>query len=124
MKSLLNIFRLKCLVCHKGELLQTQPIFFFKLIRVRESCTNCKTRFKLESAFTVVYVCFLSFGSILMMATTLIYWLWSNPFSILYCFLWTVGVVLIFNSYINALSKLIWANFSFKYNSKLEQSED
>lgn len=125
MKSLLNIFRLKCPVCHKGEFLQTQPRFFFKLIRVRESCTNCKTRFKIEPSFYYgsMYVSY-ALGVFLMMATTLIYWLWSNPFSVLHCFLWIVGVVLILNSYINAWSKLIWANFFFKYNSKQEQSED
>ncbi|RPG69750.1 MAG: DUF983 domain-containing protein [Flavobacteriaceae bacterium TMED120] len=125
MKSLLNIFRLKCPVCHKGEFLQTQPRFFFKLIRVRESCTNCKTRFKIEPSFYYgsMYVSY-ALGVFLMMATTLVYWLSSNPFSVLHCFLWIVGVVLILNSYINTWSKLIWANFFFKYNSKQEQSED
>ena len=84
-----------------------------------------KTRFKIEPSFYYgsMYVSY-ALGVFLMMATTLIYWLWSNPFSVLHCFLWIVGVVLILNSYINAWSKLIWANFFFKYNSKQEQSED
>ena len=63
-KIALEYFRLKCPVCNKGEFLQTQPLFFFKLIRVRESYTNCKTRFKIEPAFTMVYECFLSFRGI------------------------------------------------------------
>ena len=124
MNSLLNIFRLKCPVCHEGEFLESRPRLVFKFIRVRESCPTCKIRLKIEPSFYYgsMYVAY-ALGVFIMMVTTAIYWTLSDSFSVLYCFLWITGILVLLNSYINAWSKSIWASFFFKYNPRLAASK-
>jgi len=51
MLTLINIFRLKCPVCGKGEFLESRPRLFFKIIRVRDRCSSCQTGLKIEPSF-------------------------------------------------------------------------
>ena len=115
--TLVNIFRLKCPVCYRGEFLESRPRLFFKVIRVRGRCSNCQTRLKIEPSYYYgsMYVAY-ALGVGLMMITTFIYWSLSSSFSVLYCFLWIVGILLVLNAYLNAWSKAIWASFFFKKN--------
>ena len=124
MNTLLNIFKLKCPVCHQGEFLESRPRLLFKFIRVRETCPSCKTRLKIEPSFYYgsMYVAY-ALGVFIMMVTTGVYWAISDTFSVLYCFLWITGILLLFNSYINAWSKSIWASFFFKHKPNVVASK-
>jgi hypothetical protein len=125
MKKLLSIFRLQCPCCHKGEFLESPPRPLFKIIRVREQCTHCPTRFKIEPSFYYgsMYVAY-ALGVALMLGVTLIYWVLSDSFSVGTAFLWISGILLIVSPYLNAWSKLIWANLFFHYQPDLKKKND
>ena len=79
--TLVNLYRLGHPVCYRGEFLESRPHLFFKVIRVRDRCSNCQTRLKIEPSFYYgsIYVTF-ALGVGLMLITTIIYWSLSNSF--------------------------------------------
>lgn len=112
-----SILPIKCPQCHKGNFL-VHPVYnFLKLTRVRETCEHCGLHYKIEPSFYYgsMYVAY-ALGVAVMVATTLVYWLLSDAFSVLTSFLWVLGVLSILGPFINGYSKIIWANFFFKYN--------
>jgi hypothetical protein len=68
-----------------------------------------------------MYVAY-ALGVALMLGVTLVYWLFSERFSVIAAFLWITGILLIVSPYLNAWSKLIWANFFFRYNPDLNNN--
>ncbi len=123
MNTLLSILQLRCPVCHEGAFLESRPRPLFKIIRVREQCNHCQTKFKIEPSFYYgsMYVAY-ALGVALMLGVTLVYWLFSERFSVIAAFLWITGILLIVSPYLNAWSKLIWANFFFRYNPDLNKN--
>ena len=89
--------------------------------KVRKQCTCCGLQYSMEPSFYFgsMYVAY-GIGVGLMIATTAIsYWISTN-FSFLKTF-YAIGIVMAFlGPYINALSKISWANmfFSYKEGSK------
>ena len=120
MQTLLSIFRLKCPKCHQGEFLENRPRPIFRLIRVREQCPVCQTRFKIEPSFYYgsMYVAY-ALGVAVMGALSVLYYLVSPEFSVLQLFMLIVGVLIVLGPYLNAWSKTIWANFFFSYDPSM-----
>lgn len=79
-----------------------------------------KQSLRLNPVFiTAMYVAY-ALGVALMLGVTLVYWLFSERFLVIAAFLSITGILLIVSPYLNAWSKLIWANFFFHYDSDLK----
>jgi len=70
-----------------------------------------------------MYVAY-ALGVALMLGVTLLYWVLSDSFSVGAAFLLISGILLIVSPYLNAWSKLIWANFFFHYQPDLKKKTD
>ena len=119
-----SILLLKCPKCHKGEFLDKKPRLFWSWVRVKDSCDNCQSPFKIEPSFYYgsMYVAY-ALGVAVTGIIAALYYLVTSNFSVVRLFFLIVGVLLILNPYLNAWSKNIWANFFFSYDNKLAQTK-
>ena len=114
--KLLSILKLKCPQCRKGNLLVGNPYRLSHFNKVNESCPHCKLNFKIEPSFFYgsMYVSYgLGVGiSIAIYLTLLLLGLAKGM--IQNFIIISIGLILLM-PYINALSKVIWAGFFFKF---------
>lgn len=112
---------LKCPRCRKGNLLVGYPYQLRKFNKVNENCPYCDLNFKIEPSFFYgsMYVSY-ALGVAISIAVYLLMLLTEMAGGVLRNFLIIVFVLVVLMPYINALSKVIWANFFFKYDPKYE----
>lgn len=113
-----SILLLRCPQCHEGKFLEKSPYDLTSFTKVRKQCNCCGLHYSIEPSFYFgsMYVAY-GIGVALMVATTVLsYWMLED-FSFLKTFLAICVVMFILGPYINALSKIIWANFFFSYKN-------
>jgi len=111
-----SIIPIRCPRCHKGKFLKTSVYDLSRFTTVRNQCDCCGLKYRLEPSFYFgsMYVAY-GLGVTLMVITTLISYLISSTFSFLATFVFICIVLTLLGPYINALSKIIWANMFFSY---------
>ena len=120
-----SILLIHCPQCHKGKFLENAPYNFSKFTKVRKQCASCGLQYSMEPSFYFgsMYVAY-GIGVALMIATTAVsYWV-STTFSFLKTFFAICAVMAVLGPYINALSKIIWANMFFSYKEGSEDVKD
>lgn len=117
--KLKSILQLKCPRCHQGKFLAQKVYDFSAFTTVRSSCSVCILNYRMEPSFYTgsMYIAY-ALGVLLMLLITGLNYLLFTPFSFLRTF-WSIVIVLVLLSpYLNALSKIIWANLFFHYDPK------
>ena len=111
-----SIIPIRCPQCHKGKFLKTFVYDLSRFTAVRNQCDCCGLKYRLEPSFYFgsMYVAY-AVGVALMVIITLISYVISSTFSFLTTFVSICIVMVLLGPYINALSKIIWANMFFSY---------
>lgn len=117
--KLYSILKIKCPQCHEGAFLERKVYDFSAFTKVRKSCPNCGLNYHVEPSFYYgsMYVAY-ALGVAIMVAMVILNFLLFEAFSFLRTFGMVVGGVIITAPLMNALAKIIWANFFFHYNPK------
>lgn len=117
--KLYSILKIKCPQCHEGAFLERKVYDFSAFTKVRKSCPNCGLNYHVEPSFYYgsMYVAY-ALGVAIMVAMVVLNFLLFEAFSFLRTFGMVVGAVIITAPLMNALAKIIWANFFFHYNPK------
>ncbi len=117
--KLYSILKIKCPQCHEGAFLERKVYDFSAFTKVRKSCPNCGLNYHVEPSFYYgsMYVAY-ALGVAMMVAMVILNFLLFEAFSFLRTFGMVVGAVIITAPLMNALAKIIWANFFFHYNPK------
>ncbi|NDE28925.1 MAG: DUF983 domain-containing protein [Flavobacteriia bacterium] len=123
MKKLISILFLKCPRCRKGKLLQGHPYQLKHFNKVNASCSHCRLHYKIEPSFFYgsMYVSY-GLGVGLSIAVFLLLYLLGLTKNVLPPFLIITGILILLMPYINALSKVIWANLFFTYRVESNKS--
>ena len=117
LSALISILKLKCPRCRKGNLLIQHPYHLKYYNKVNDTCPHCKLHFKIEPSFFYgsMYVSY-GLGVAISIAIYLLLLLFGLARGIVTNFIViSISLVFIMPS-INALSKVIWAGFFFKYD--------
>lgn len=117
-KKLISILFLKCPRCRKGKLLKSHPYQLKYFNKVNNSCSYCSLQFKIEPSFFYGSM-YISYGlgvGISLIVFVLLYIMGITK-NALTPFFTITGILILLMPYINALPKVIWANFFFSYNS-------
>ncbi|MDB2702222.1 DUF983 domain-containing protein [Flavobacteriaceae bacterium] len=120
--KLKSILPIKCPRCHQGKFLQRKVYDFSGFTSVRKKCPVCALNYHMEPSFYFgsMYVAY-GLGVAVMITLIIFDHLFFNSFSFLRTF-WSILIVLIVLApYLNALSKIIWANLFFKYDPKWKE---
>ena len=123
--KLYSILRLKCPQCHQGAFLEGHPYNLSKMNRVRSSCPECGLNYKIEPSFYYgsMYVSY-GVGVAVGIAVFLLIRIFGLELSTGETFAAIVAALVLLMPWIGAVSKVIWANFFFKYDpnkSKLKK---
>lgn len=117
--KLYSIFTGTCPVCHKGKLYQNRnPYILTEALKMNERCSHCKTKYKIEPSFFygAMYV---SYGLGVAVAIAVFI---TSYFIIgmgrLESFYVIVGTLVILLPIILRLSRNIWINFFFKFDTE------
>ena len=118
-KKLYSILKIKCPQCHEGAFLERKVYDFSAFTKVRKSCPNCELNYHVEPSFYYgsMYVAY-ALGVAIMVAMVILNFLLFEAFSFLRTFGMVVVAVIVSSPLMNALAKIIWANFFFHYNPK------
>lgn len=122
LSALISILKLKCPRCRKGNLLMQNPYQLKQFNKVNDSCPHCKLHFKIEPSFFYgsMYVSY-GLGVAISITIYLLLLLLRLARGIATNFI-VISICLVFlMPYINALSKVIWAGFFFKYDPEQNQ---
>ncbi len=116
-----SILFIRCPQCHKGKFLERSPYNFSKFTKVKSHCDCCGLKYRLEPSFYFgsMYIAY-AIAVIVMSLVALIIYMFTSEFSILSAFIIICVVMAILTPYINALSKIIWANMFFSYKNTSE----
>lgn len=120
-----SVLYFTCPRCHQGAFL-AHPIYDFKhFVSVRPKCDKCDLKYRLEPSFYTgsMYVAY-ALGVAIMGLIALMMILFVHPFSFLLTFFTIVGVLVILSPYLNALSKIIWANLFFHFDPNVSPLEN
>ena len=109
---------LKCPRCGKGEFLVGHPYNLSHFNNVKDSCSNCNQKFRLEPSFYYgsMYVSY-AIGVAIAVATFLLSLELSFTESIFSKFILIAFIQIILMPYIGAVSKTIWAALFIKPDS-------
>jgi uncharacterized protein (DUF983 family) len=117
-KKLYSVFKSKCPVCHEGEFFQDKH---YKGI-VKHHCDYCGTSYQKEPAFYQgSYFVAYALGVIAIMTSIvacLVLLPEPNPN---YIFGITLAVNIVFAPFLYPMSKIIWANIFFTFDSEVKQ---
>ena len=125
LSALISILKLKCPRCRKGNLLIQHPYHLKYFNKVNDTCPHCKLHFKIEPSFFYgsMYVSY-GLGVGISIAIYLLLLLLGLARGMVTNFI-VISISLVFlMPYINALSKVIWAGFFFKYDPEHNQRMD
>jgi len=119
--KIISLLKLKCPQCRKGSLLVGNPYQLGDFNKVNDHCPNCKLHFKIEPSFFYgsMYVSY-GLGVGISMVIYIALLLSGLAQGILLNFTVITLVLILLMPYINALSKVIWASFFFKYDPNKE----
>lgn len=119
-----SILKFKCPRCHQGSFLQHKIYDFTRFVSAKPECEKCGLKYRLEPSFYTgsMYVAY-ALGVALMVAVCVLMILFVQPFSFLLTFFTIVGVLVLLSPLLNALSKIIWANFFFHFDPEIMQQE-
>ena len=114
--KLYSILNIKCPQCHEGAFLERKIYDFSAFTKVRKTCPNCQLNYHVEPSFYYgsMYVAY-ALGVAIMVAVILLNLLLFEAFSFIRTFGMVVGAVIITAPLMNAMAKIIWANFFFHY---------
>ena len=123
--KLYSILRMKCPQCHEGAFFEGHPYRFSTIGEVKKRCPKCNLKYSKEPSFYAgSYYVVYALGVTLMVAVwalIVIVFPDSGPGTILS----SMFIVLILLSPVMyALSKIIWANFFFKYKKAIIGKKD
>ena len=116
--KLYSIIKFRCPVCHEGDFLEGHPYSIKHLGNVRKKCNSCGQPYSKEPGFYfgAMYVAY-ALGVALFVAV----WLFTYLFFPSLSSFWNIFIVallsLLLAPYFFSLSKIIYANFFFKYKS-------
>ena len=116
--KLYSIMKFRCPVCHEGDFLEGHPYSIKHLGDVRQKCNSCGQPYSKEPGFYfgAMYVAY-ALGVALFVAV----WLFTYLFFPSLSSFWNIFIVallsLLLAPYFFSLSKIIYANFFFKYKS-------
>ena len=122
MSRLKSILFLKCPRCRKGDLLKSKPYHLSQFNKVNKNCPNCELRFNIEPGFFFGSM-YVSYGigvgiGIAVFIVLLSLGIYGN---LVTNFIVISIILILLMPYINALSKVIWANFFLKFDTKYDQ---
>lgn len=119
--KLYSILKIKCPQCHEGAFLERNIYDFSAFTKVRKTCPNCLLNYHVEPSFYYgsMYVAY-ALGVAIMVAIIVLNLLLFKTFSFVRAFGMVVGAVIIKAPLMNALAKIIWANFFFNYKKDWE----
>ena len=112
-----SILHIKCPRCHKGHFLKNKVYDFSSFVSVRKKCDNCQLNYHLEPSFYTgsMYVAYALGVAVMLLAIGCNYLLFPT-FSFLRSFWSIIFLLSLLSPYLNALSKIIWANLFIKYD--------
>ena len=113
LNSIVNIL---CPQCHKGTFLEKAPYDFSEFTKVRSNCASCGLKYSLEPSFYFgsMFVSYALGVALMVGIIAASYWT-TGTFSFQNTFIVICIVLMLLGPYINALSKIIWANIFFSY---------
>lgn len=128
--KLYSILKFKCHQCHEGAFLERKIYDFSAFTKVRKTCPNCQLNYHVEPSFYYgsMYVAY-ALGVAIMVAVIVLNLFLFETFSFIRTFGMVVAAVIISAPLMNAMAKIIWANFFFtiiktgKIKSRLKQSD-
>lgn len=111
-----SIIPILCPQCHKGKFLEKVPYDFSEFTKVRSNCASCGLKYSLEPSFYFgsMFVSY-ALGVALMVGVIAVSYWATGVFSFQSTFIAICIVLTLLGPYINALSKIIWANIFFSY---------
>lgn len=114
-----SIFTSTCPVCQSGKMYCTKnPYNISETLKMNDRCPHCNTKFKIEPSFFygAMYVSY-GVGIAFAVAAFIISFFILN-LGRLNSFFVIIGTLVVFLPVILRLSRNIWINFFFKYNSE------
>lgn len=119
--NLISILKLKCPRCRNGNLLVKHPYRLNYFNKVNDNCPNCRLHFKIEPSFFYgsMYISY-GLGVGISIAIYLILFLLGIADGMIQIFVIITLNLLVLMPYINALSKVIWVSFFFKFDPKFK----
>lgn len=111
-----SIVHILCPQCHKGKFLEKAPYDFSEFTKVRSHCASCGLKYSLEPSFYFgsMFVSYALGVALMVGIIAASYWT-TGTFSFQNTFIVICIVLMLLGPYINALSKIIWANIFFSY---------
>jgi len=115
--KLYSIFNFKCPKCQEGEFFISQPYDLKKMGEIHDHCSECGLKYDKEPGFYygAMYVAYA-----LAVAVFVTMWTSFNLFFKNVTIGWQIASIvtasIVLAPYLYALSKIIWANFFFKYD--------
>lgn len=119
-----SILTLSCPQCHEGKFLEKNPYNFSSFTKVRKRCDSCGLEYSIEPSFYFgsMYIAY-GIGVALMILTSIVSYWTTSSFSFLKTFAAICIVMILLGPYINALSKIIWANLFFTYKDSARKTK-
>lgn len=122
--KLYSILRMKCPKCHEGNFYKGHPYKLSTMGEVKDQCSICHTKFSIEPSFYqgsyfVVYALGVALF-VTIWVLKLLFFPELGPGMLLIIIL---AAILVFSPVLYALSKIIWANFFFKYEKNVPQNK-
>jgi len=115
-----SIFTGACPKCHQESMYETKnPYVLGDVLKINDSCSQCKTRYRLEPSFFYgsMYVSY-GVGIAFAVATFIISYIILNA-SLLVSFIAIVATSIAFGPIIMRLSRNIWINLFMSYDKNL-----
>ncbi|MDG2504374.1 MAG: DUF983 domain-containing protein [Flavobacteriaceae bacterium] len=98
-------------------MLVSQPYDLTKYNKIREHCSNCELKFKIEPSFFYGSM-YVSYGLGVGLSVSIYFFqlLLGLHLGMIQVFFLITGLLILLMPYINALSKVLWANLFFRYD--------
>ena len=114
-----SLLFLRCPKCRTGKMFQHKPYSFKGVSSLNKKCPHCNTPYSLEPSFFYgsMYVSY-ALGVALAVAVYVLLLLVGLGKNALTAFFIIATAIIVLSPYVYQLSKVIWASFFIKYDSK------